>query len=708
MLPVYLLAGLFTVLVAGGLARMRPMGKVDTPAVYCRPDTATAAPGHGPIYRVGAFPKPAYATTLEALQASVAKYATNPFLGHRPIDADGVAGPYVWLSYQQAYERIRNLASGLVAAQLVAPMTPGVLCIYMKNCPEWVIAQYATLYCGGVVSCLYDSLGAASSAFILRHTEAPVVFCTIAEVAKLSASPTLRHIVLCDVHEKPVGLSLPEGTTLWTIRELGALGRESPIPPAESTATATCFLMYTSGTTGDPKGVQLSSANVLSCMLGIEERLKKGRLARHFNASAVHLSYLPLPHILEQLIHCLAILYGASIGFSQGPTTRLMSDLGTLRPTLFVTVPRLLNKIFDTILAQANAAGGVRSALFQRALRAKREGLRQGYTTHPFWDRVVFAKVGPSPELRLQCVIQKKLGLDRCIAIITGSAPASDDVLDFFRCLFTCPIIEGYGQSECTGAATITDIDDLTPGTVGPPMASCEIKLVSVSEMGYEVTDTVHGDSEATRIPVNGRGEVCYRGPSIFAGYFKDDAKTKEAVDAEGWLHSGDIGVWTLDGRLKIVDRKKNIFKLSQGEYVAPEKIENIIKSSVYVAQPFVYGDSLHAVLVGIIVPEEPEIMALAKSLGLSGSFAELCRDPKINEVVLKDIVATGKKALLNGFEAVRAILLHPEPFTVENDLLTPTFKIKRNDVKKLFLKEIQALYAKTGDVVAGKNVAQH
>uniref|UniRef100_A0A4W5LC34 AMP-dependent synthetase/ligase domain-containing protein n=1 Tax=Hucho hucho TaxID=62062 RepID=A0A4W5LC34_9TELE len=153
-----------------------------------------------------------------------------------------------------------------------------------------------------------------------------------------------------------------------------------------------------------------------------------------------------------------------------------------------------------------------------------------------------------------------------------------------------------------------------------------------------------------------------------------------------------DVGVWLPDGRLKIIDRKKNIFKLSQGEYVAPEKIELVIKGSVYVNQPFVYGDSLHSVLVGIVVPEEAELKTLAASLGVAGSFEELCANAKVVvDAVQKDIVAVSKKGGLYGFETVRALSLHPEPFTVENDLMTPTFKLKRNEVKKAFLKEIDA-----------------
>ncbi|KDO18036.1 hypothetical protein SPRG_16549 [Saprolegnia parasitica CBS 223.65] len=273
--------------------------------------------------------------------------------------------------------------------------------------------------------------------------------------------------------------------------------------------------------------------------------------------------------------------------------------------------------------------------------------------------------------------------------------------------LLGVPIFEGSGQSEYCGASNVTDIADFTGGTVGAPLSSAEIKLVSVPDMGYNVTDTVHGLDDQ-QIPVNGRDEICYRGPSVFQGYFKNPQMTNEVLDADGWLHSGDIGVWTLDGRLKIVDRKKNIFKLSQGEYVAPEKIENVIKGSVYINQSFVYGDSLHAVLIAIIVPEEAEITRLAASLDVTGTFAELCAHAAINEAVLRDIVAVGKKGKLHGFELIKALLLHPEPFTIENNLATPTFKVKRNEVKKVFSAEIQALYAKTGDVVAGKNVSQH
>lgn len=197
--------------------------------------------------------------------------------------------------------------------------------------------------------------------------------------------------------------------------------------------------------------------------------------------------------------------------------------------------------------------------------------LQRNHLTHGMWDKLVFNKV------------KARLGLDRCRLMLTGSAPIASHVLEFLRVVFGCPIAEGYGQTESAGVATVSNFDNqFEYGHVGGPLACCELKLVSVPDMGYNVTDTTHGRVEkdgvvkSEGIPCKGRGEVCYRGGNIFPGYYKNPEKTAETVDEDGWLHSGDIGLWTMEGNLKIIDRKKNIFKLAQGEYVAAEKIENV------------------------------------------------------------------------------------------------------------------------------------
>ncbi|OQS05286.1 Long-chain-fatty-acid--CoA ligase [Thraustotheca clavata] len=671
---------------------------------FCQPDNTEIRPGHGAIYRVGPVPICPVQTILQNLQQAVRNTPKEKFLGHRPIDCRDNAGPYLWETYEQVYQRIQKFSSGLVNQRMLEPTVDGhkMLCIYMKNRPEWTIAQYSAYYAGAMVTPLYDSLGANATRFILQQTQATTVVCTRDVLKHLlqakESVPTLHHIILADVRvasEEDINLAGTVGLRLWSLTEIEMIGERYPMDPVSVHSQDLSILMYTSGTTGEPKGVQLSHHNLLISAFGIEERLKQGQAVALFENKPVFLSYMPLPHVMEQLAHIVCISHSGCIGFYQGNTQKIADDMKALRPTIFLTVPRLLNKMYDKIVGTAASAGGLRTWIFQTALNTKLHNLQKGRTNHAFFDKSVFDK------------IKAKLGLDRCGLVLSGSAPLSEDVLYFFQVLLSCPVFEGYGQSECTGASCCTDINDLSAGTVGAPLLSNEIKLVSVPDMGYNVTDKVHGDDEATRIKVNGRGEICYRGPIVFKGYFKAPEKTEEVLDDEGWLHSGDIGVWTTDGRLKIVDRKKNIFKLSQGEYIAPEKIENIIKSSVYVNQPFVYGDSLHSMLVGIIVPDEFEIRHLADSLGLTGSFAELCKDPKVIQAVQADILAMGKKAQLNGFETVRAILLHPEQFTVENDLMTPTFKLKRNEVKKHFMKEIDFLYAKSGDVVAGKNVKQ-
>ena len=216
---------------------------------------------------------------------------------------------------------------------------------------------------------------------------------------------------------------------------------------------------------------------------------------------------------------------------------------------------------------------------------------------------------------------------------------------------------------------------------------------MDVPEMGY-----LHTDKEHQGQPCQGRGEICIRGPSVFNGYYKDEAKTKGTIDDEGWLHSGDIGLWRPDGNLQIVDRKKNIFKLAQGEYVAPEKIENILGRCGLIGQCFVYGDSFQSSLVAIIVPDEEPTLFWARQQGdasLAGaSFATLCQSPALKEAILSDIRRLSKESKLTGFETVKAVHLEATPFSAENDLLTPTFKLKRQKAKERYEEVIRNLYA--------------
>jgi long-chain acyl-CoA synthetase len=313
------------------------------------------------------------------------------------------------------------------------------------------------------------------------------------------------------------------------------------------------------------------------------------------------------------------------------------------------------------------AAGGIKKRLFDAAVRTKARGLQHGHLKHAVYDRLIFDK------------IKRGLGMDHLRVMISGSAPLSDDVMTFFRCLLGVVVLEGYGQTEGAAAATLSHPDDIaTVGHVGGPTGCVEIVLVNVPEMGYLHTDRQHRGQ-----PCYGRGEICIRGPNVFKGYYKDEKTTRETIDEEGWLHSGDIGLWRSDGSLQIIDRKKNIFKLSQGEYVAPEKIENILMQSA---------------LVAVVVPDEEPVKNWAATVeGGSLSTApieQICQSDRFNKAILKDIARLSKENGLHGFETVRAIHVEAKPFSVENDLMTPTFKLKRQKIRDKYEKLIGALYA--------------
>jgi len=290
--------------------------------------------------------------------------------------------------------------------------------------------------------------------------------------------------------------------------------------------------------------------------------------------------------------------------------------------------------------------------------------------THSVWDTLVLSK------------IQQQLG-GRVRLMLTGSAPISDKVLEFLRICFACPVVEGYGQTESSAGITSTLLWDTKTGHVGVPFSCNEVKLVDVPEMNYTSKDEVP------------RGEICFRGPNCTPGYFKDPEKTTELIDKKGWLHTGDIGAFLPDGTIKIIDRKKNIFKLSQGEYIAPEKLENVFVQSKWVAQCFVYGDSLKASIVAIVVPDAEVLKEWTKAQNRTDSndIVGLCKDPQICKMIQDDIAAVGKTNQLRGFEIPSKITLIAEPFSVENDLLTPTFKIKRTQAKAFFQADISKMY---------------
>lgn len=592
------------------------------------------------------------------------KSNNGPCLGTKPPDSD----TYVWKSYSEVRELALQFGSGLIEKGFKGGDETFVG-IYASNREEWAITDIACTAYNIVSVPLYDTLGETSTKFIVNLVGITAVFCdNFKKVNRLldqkPETESLKLIVVSkdEIPEEVASKGKEVGVELVTYKEMLAIGKKNLRDPTPAKNNDLFTICFTSGTTGDPKGVMLTHANQL-CMAA-----SVGAVGISVSSADSHLSYLPLAHSFERTILWVILACGAKYGFYSGDTKKLLEDVATLKPTVFIVVPRVLNRIYDKVTAGVKEANIVKRSLFNWAFASKKAALlKTGEPTkNSVWDSIVFKK------------LQMLMGGNVRI-MVTGAAPINGEVLTFMRVVFGVTVLEGYGQTESTAGATITIAGDTNTGHVGPPLPCCMIKLVDVPEKDYFAKD--------------GKGEICFKGSNVFRGYYKKPDLTAEALDKDGWLHSGDIGMWTENGTLKIIDRKKHIFKLSQGEYVAPEKLENIYVTCPLIAQIFAYGNSNQTYVVAIVVPDEEELMKRSSSLKWKGNFQELCAKEEVKAEILKEIKTAGDNAKLSGFEKVKNIHVLSEAFSVENGLLTPSLKSKRPVIEKQFKDELNDLY---------------
>ncbi|XP_074344647.1 long chain acyl-CoA synthetase 6, peroxisomal-like isoform X2 [Apium graveolens] len=570
----------------------------------------------------------------------------------------------MWMTYGEAATARSSIGSGLLNHGIPKGSCIG---LYFINRPEWMIVDHACSAYSYVSVPLYDTLGPDAVNFIINHDTVQAIFCVRKTLdtllSCLSKIPSVRLVVVVGVADGQMSsLPLTPGVEVVSYSELLEQGQSNfrPFCPPKPADVAT--ICYTSGTTGNPKGAVLSHGGLIANVAGATYKIK-------WNSSDVYISYLPLAHIYERYHQIMVPYYGTAVGFYQGDTTKLLDDMVHLRPTIFCSVPRLFNKIYASILNSIKASGAMNEKLFTASFNAKKQSMNGKNPTF-IWDSVIFNH------------IKEKLG-GRVRYMFSAAAPLSPDVMDFLRVCFDGCIIEAYGMTENSCMITCMDDNDYLTGHVGSPNPACEVKLVDVPEMEYTSNDRPYP-----------RGEICVRGPTVFPGYFKDEKQTKEAMDEDEWLHTGDIGMWLPGGRLKIVDRKKNIFKLAQGEYVAPEKLENVYAKCKFVAQCFIHGDSTKSALVAVISLDQDVLKPWAVAEGIMyESLHQLCQDQRTKAAVLADMDAVGRQSQLRGFEFAKAVTLVLEPFTLDNGLLTPTFKIKRAAAKAYFAKEISRMY---------------
>ncbi|KAK5977707.1 Long-chain acyl-CoA synthetase [Trichostrongylus colubriformis] len=438
-----------------------------------------------------------------------------------------------------------------------------------------------------------------------------------------------------------------------------ALGSESMIKPICSDR-------------GKPKGVQLSHRSLLAAVAGLYVQWVPPPNRFYFGCSDVYFSFLSLAHIYEHLMQTFIIYVGGRIGIYSGDVSRLLSDIQTLRPTIVSLVPRLLNKFHDHIHAQISKKNVLIRKLFAHAKEVKLKMLHDGVQRYDtVWDKLVFKKIHDQFGGRLRM-------------LTTGGAPVIPAIMDFTRIAYGCPLMEGYGQTECAAAGTLNLPFDGSTGHVGGPAPWSQIKLVDVPEMNY--------------FAVHDKGEVCFRGAGVMAGYFMDEELSRKTVDEEGWLHTGDIGEWQSNGALKIIDRKNALFKLAQGDFVSPEQIEAVYLNSPLLEQIFITGMTTRSFLVGVAVMNMAILRTalagrseLAKYIHLSDG--ELLSETDVRQFVLKELNQTAKAKNLLSIELIKDVHLTSEEFTAENGLVTPTLKLRRHLLKQRFEKEIEKMY---------------
>lgn len=569
---------------------------------YCENTEATLEDLHG-------LANPEADTLYKAFYATVQKYPENPWLGTRKGSA------YTWLTFQDSADIAANLSYGMYRLGLVPDIeaegkTYRFMGIQCKNRAEYGLTFVANMHQSATTVALYDTLGVASIKFIVNQTQLTTISVAVEFVKKYAQLlledqklpvdkqqfKTLKNLIVFEntirdeAFKEDMDLAAKAGLTIYTFDEVVKTGCDDLDQQMKEPEPDTAILFsYTSGTTGTPKGVKLTHKTGLSATFALQTHLKEHR----FKVEDTYLSYLPAAHAFEGTVFMCSMITGMKCGYFGGNVLKLTEDAAVLKPTFFPSVPRLFNRIYGKIKDKFAAKTGIGAFLIRKALATKMANLHAtGQTTHWFWDRIIFKKV-------------KALLGGRVRLMVTGSAPIAGEVLDFLKVCFCCVVPEGYGMTETNAGTFVTDPDDPQSGHVGGPLQNYKLRLRDIPEMSYYHTDKPYP-----------RGEICFWGPSVMEGYFKEPEKTQEVLSEDGWLRSGDVGMILESGALKIFDRAKNIFKLSQGEYIAPEKLENVYIQSEWVSQLYVHGDSLHDWLVTFVVVDPDRLNAYVEETG--------------------------------------------------------------------------------------------
>lgn len=568
-------------------------------------------------------------------------------------------GGWRTLDWAATEDRIRAIASGLRALGLA----PEERCAILSSTRiEWLLADYAIVFAGGATTTIYPSSTPEECAFILSDSGAAVAFAENAEqvgklVARRAGLPALRHVVTFDGPPAEDGwvrtlTQLEQAGRAWNAAHPGAFEERA----AEIRPDALATLIYTSGTTGRPKGVELTHAAWVAQSRAIQD----SRILDH--PDAFQLFWLPLSHVFGKMIGTAQLRIGFPTAVDGRPE-RIVENMAVVRPTFVAAVPRVFEKMHAKVLQNARAGGPVKRAIFHRAIevglehaRTVRAGRRPGAllaAQRALADRLVFEKV-------------RRLFGGRLRFFVSGSAPLSKDIAEFFDAMGIV-ILEGYGLTESSAGTHANLPWSRKIGTVGPPLPGMETKIAE-------------------------DGEVLLRAPWIMRGYHRMPEETRETLDGEGWLHTGDVGFVDADGFLSITDRKKDLIKTSGGKYVAPSELESKLKAfSPWISQVLVHGDRRG--YVSALVTLDPEAMAgWAREAGLAGATsAALAKEPRVRALLQGDVDRVN--ATLPRFAMVKRFTILPREFQESEGEVTASQKLKRKPIEQRYRAELDAMY---------------
>jgi len=564
-------------------------------------------------------------------------------------------GAWQPLTRGEVARMVRDLARGLIALGL--RMEERVILV-AENRPEFLVADLAIMTAGGITVPAYTTNTEADHAHILEDSEAAMVVVSTKALARRLLPPAVRApdcraaIVMEDASDVPAG-AFP--VHRW--EEVLAMGAQRPDGIDGAMASlgrddVACFI-YTSGTGGLPKGVMLTHGNIIAnCEMAY--RLLRGMSVR--GSAEIFLSFLPLSHAYEHTAgQFFPVTIGAQIYYSRG-VEQLSTELAEVRPTIMTAVPRLYEMLHQRILAGLRKASRPRRWLFHKGLDLGRRRY-EGQRLAP-WDRVL--------DLVLDRLVRNKVRGrfgGRLKGMVSGGAALNPEIGIFFTAL-GLRILQGYGQTEAAPVIACNPPRKVKLHTVGPPLHRCEVKLAP-------------------------DGELLVRGPHVMKGYWRMPEHTAETIK-DGWLHTGDLAHIDAEGYIQITDRKKDIVVLSGGDTLSPARVEGILTRQPEISQAMVHGDK-RPHLVALIVPDDSFVQGWAKENGKAHDLAELAED-RAFRAAMDDVVQRVNREL-SPVEKIRRFRLSPEPFTVENEMMTPTLKIRRHKIKAVYGQHLESLY---------------